>query len=293
VRLGNGDGTFQPDYVILPGDTPSTLVVAGINGDGLPDIAEEYGNLGIVSLLNLTPPAPPLTVVSAASLAAGPLAPNEIASAFASGILAAGQTASGGAPLPTTLAGVTVSVKDSKGVGQFAPLYFASASQVNFLLPDSVASGPAAVTISGGNLTKPLTAQVEIATVAPTLFSVGPGIAAGYAIQSFSGVAGNSIPLFNIISDNIVPVLLGVSPPVQLYLVLYGTGFDQGGAFAPSVSVQGVSCQVTYAGPQGGVGPGVDQLNLILPSSLAGSGLSGISLSIGGVTSNIVYVAIQ
>ncbi len=92
VRLGNGDGTFQPDSVIL--GAASLFVATDLNHDGITDIAALYGN-GILSLLNNSQPAAPLTVVSAATFAQGPLAPGSIASAFGAGILPAGQTAPG------------------------------------------------------------------------------------------------------------------------------------------------------------------------------------------------------
>jgi len=291
VRLGNGDGTFQPDDVILPGSAPSVLVVADLNRDGSPDIATLSGGTGVVALLNLSQAPPALTVVSAASLAAGPLAPNEIVSAFGEGILAAGQTASGSPAVPTTLAGVTVSVKDSAGVSQLAPLYFVSPSQVNFILPEEIAAGIATVTVSGGALVKPLAAQVQIAPVAPTLFSVGSGIAAGYGVRVASGVGQTSVPVFESQSGTIVAAPIDVALPGQVYLTLYGTGFEQAAAFPTVVSVQGVSVPVTYAGPQESAG--LDQLNFILPASLAGTGVASVVVTVGGASSNVVYVMIQ
>ena len=74
------------------------FVAADLNHDGLTDIAALYGN-GILSLLNNSQPAAPLTVVSAATFAPGPLAPGSIASAFGAGILPPGQTALRHSPL--------------------------------------------------------------------------------------------------------------------------------------------------------------------------------------------------
>jgi uncharacterized protein (TIGR03437 family) len=49
---------------------------------------------------------------------------------------------------------------------------------------------------------------------------------------------------------------------------------------------------VLYAGPQGSV-PGLDQVNVQIPSSLAGSGNANIQLTAGGVAANPVQVTLQ
>jgi len=67
--------------------------------------------------------------VSAASFAVGAaLAPESIASGFGKDLTAATQTANG-APLPTALGGVSVSVTDSAGIDRPAPLFFVSAAR--------------------------------------------------------------------------------------------------------------------------------------------------------------------
>jgi uncharacterized protein (TIGR03437 family) len=213
-----------------------------------------------------------------------------IASAFGEGILAAGQTASGSRPLPTMLAGVTVTVQDSTGASRLAALYFVSPNQINFVVPET-SPGQATVTVSGGALGKPLTAQVQIAAVSPTLFSVGSGIAAGYGVRVAPGVGQTSVPIFAEQSGSIVPAPIDLTPAGQVYLTLFGTGFDQAAAFTTVATVQGVSVPVTYSGPQ--ASSGIDQLNLILPQSLAGTGVASVSVSIAGKTSNVVFVTIQ
>jgi uncharacterized protein (TIGR03437 family) len=58
------------------------------------------------------------------------------------------------------------------------------------------------------------------------------------------------------------------------------------------VTIGGLDATVLYAGPQG-IYPGVDQVNVVIPQSLAGGGNVPVVLSIGGVTSNTVNVTIQ
>src|SRR5262249_31434800 len=51
VLLGNGDGTFQdPVTYVIPGNYPTTLVVADLNGDSSPDLVT-LGTGGMVSVL--------------------------------------------------------------------------------------------------------------------------------------------------------------------------------------------------------------------------------------------------
>ncbi|MEK7830404.1 MAG: hypothetical protein AAB401_04915, partial [Acidobacteriota bacterium] len=69
-------------------------------------------------------------IVSAASYAGERLAPEEIVSAFGIGLATATQVATT-LPLPTTLAGTTVKVRDSANVERQAPLFFVAPTQVN------------------------------------------------------------------------------------------------------------------------------------------------------------------
>ena len=289
VRLGNGDGTFQPDQVVM--GVAEFFVVADLNHDGLPDIAALYGG-GVLSLLNDSSPAAPLTVVSAATFAAGPLAPGAIAAGFGAGFLTSGQMASGTAPLPMTLAGISVNVQDAAGVTRQASLYFVSSNQVNFVVPGATAPGTATVTVNGVVSGKPLTVQVQIAAVAPALFTVGSGIAAAYGVLATPGGMQMVLPVYASQSGIIVPVPIDLSQVGLVYLMLFGTGFDAANANSVTATVQGVKAPVTYVGPQGSYA-GLDQINVLLPQTLAGTGVANVNVSVGGVTANTVMVTIK
>jgi uncharacterized protein (TIGR03437 family) len=73
---------------------------------------------------------------------------------------------------------------------------------------------------------------------------------------------------------------------------LFGTGLEGATAATTSVTVNGVAGTVVYLGPQGSV-PGLDQINVLLPSSLAGAGNANVQLSVGTVVSNQVQITIQ
>jgi hypothetical protein len=88
--------------------------------------------------------------LSAASFSAGELASEVIAAAFGAGLAITTQAAAT-IPLPTSLAGTTVSVKDGAGVERFAPLFFVSPDQINYLIPEGTLPGTASVTVTSGD----------------------------------------------------------------------------------------------------------------------------------------------
>lgn len=155
IMLGNGDGTFQQGTAFMSGPNPSYLAVADFDGDGKPDLAiAGKNNVGatLVVLRNATPSVAKAAVVSSANPAATAIAPNSLADAYGFD-LANSQPASTSLPLPTSFGGTAVSIRDSSGATA-APLLDVSSSQVNFLVPSSVATGAATVTINRGDGTQ-------------------------------------------------------------------------------------------------------------------------------------------
>src|SRR4051812_39341059 len=97
--------------------------------------------------LSLTTPldsttAGAVTVTSAASYAVGSLAPEAIGTLFGTA-LASGSVAASTTPLPTTLGGVQVQVRDSAGVTRTAPLLYVSPTQISFQNPSDTSTGSA------------------------------------------------------------------------------------------------------------------------------------------------------
>lgn len=287
--LGNGDGTFQAEVAFPAGASPAGLALADWTGSGKLDLAivgqiltnvpEGY----FLAINNGFPPA----VLSGASFAAGAIAPSEIVTL--KGNLLASSTASA-FPLPTTLGGATVTVTDSAGTSQAAPLYYASSTQINFEVPASVALGPGSVSLTQTDGT-PVIAFVTFANSAPGIFQLNSsslGAAEALVVnggtQSYEQVyqlgAGNSV----------IPLPIDLSQG-QVYLVLYGTGIRN--AQNVTVSVGGQSVPVLFFGAQGTYA-GEDQVNLgPLPASLAGQGSVSIVLTADGQTANTVNVTIK
>ncbi len=97
------------------------------------------------------------------------LTPESIASAYGTKLATGTMQTSG--PPPTVLGGTTVSIQDSTGAVIPAPIYFVSSGQVNYLVPATVALGPAVITFSAGDGTVQ-TGKVTIANVQPGLFTL-------------------------------------------------------------------------------------------------------------------------
>ena len=76
------------------------------------------------------------------------------------------------------------------------------------------------------------------------------------------------------------------------YLVLFGTGFRKRSSLSNvQVRIGGIICQVDYAGAQ----PqyiGLDQMNVVVPSSARGSGEVNLLVTVDGKPANMVRVNI-
>jgi uncharacterized protein (TIGR03437 family) len=181
--------------------------------------------------------------------------------------------------LPTVLGGTSITVTDSGGVTRFAPLVAATWNQVNYLLPAGTASGVATVAvISGGRLIA--AGDIEVAAIAPSLFFEQLQL-----VRVRNGV------------QTIEPVLasgVDLGPETdRVYLVLYGTGIRGISSLSGAAArIAGIDVPVVYAGAQGEI-PGLDQVNLFLPRSLAGRGFVELGLSIDGKPANPVNLRFQ
>ncbi|HLX07686.1 MAG TPA: hypothetical protein VKY89_07460 [Thermoanaerobaculia bacterium] len=211
------------------------------------------------------------------------VSPDGIATLFGQN-LASTTASTSGSSLPTTLGGVNVTVD-----GLAAGLSYVSPTQINLVLPSSVPAPASELLFSYNNGTLAASGAALIQAVAPGLFSAngsGSGLAAGdWQRYTSSGqlLASNSLS---------VPIDFG-NPTDQVYLILFGTGIRHVSSMsAVSVTVGGQAGQVTYAGAQGSY-QGLDQVNVLLPHSLAGSGSVPVALTAAGVAANTVTVDIQ
>jgi uncharacterized protein (TIGR03437 family) len=235
--------------------------------------------------------------VNGAGMQAGSVASGAIMTVFGSSL--ANSTASAQTtPLPATLAGASVQITDSAGLTQSCPLFSASPTQINLLVPNGAAPGPATLTIrqtSGSSVW----AKVAVESVAPGLFSVnanGQGIGAITALRVSGSGQQSSVPVFSCGVNGqctSVPIDLGAATD-QVYLSLYGTGIRGFSSLsAITVTIGGIAVPVIAAAAQSQF-VGLDQVNVgPLPGTLAGKGNSSVVLRVDARTSNAVTVNIQ
>ena len=236
-------------------------------------------------------------LVSAASFIPGqPLAPSSIASAFALH-LATGEASASTLPLPTDLLGTMVRIKDVAKIERAAPLFYVGPTQVNFLIPEGSASGPATVTVVAGDGVVS-TGTINVASVAPAFFtfnSSGLGVVSGEAYRYRAGLLVSREPIGMWDGTKYITHPIDLGPDTdQIFLVLYGTGFRfNTGLSAIQASLAGRAMTVGYAGAQGFF-VGEDQVNLgPLPRNLSSAGISNLAVTVDGKAANVVTVEIK
>jgi uncharacterized protein (TIGR03437 family) len=241
--------------------------------------------------------SPAVASVSAASFAGGALAAESIVASFGTALATRIEVAST-LPLPTTLAGTTVRVRDSVGTERLAALFFVAPTQINFQIPPGTMAGQATITVTSGDGTVS-GGSVTIAPVAPGLFSAnasGQGVAAATVLrvradgtQVFEPVAR-----FDAAQNRFVAAPIDLGPESeQVFLILFGTGFRQRSSLsATSLSIGGAGVEVLYAGAQGDF-VGLDQVNARLPRSLIGRGEVNVALMADGRPGNLVSIHVR
>ncbi len=285
---------------VLPADSAKSTNLAYAN---LVDLVADRSyfpstdlNKTLKAVASKAAPAGAVTAVSAASFVGPALAPQSIASAFGSD-LATGALGATSTPLPLSLLGTALKVKDSAGVERSAPLFFVSPSQVNFLVPSGAAAGTAAMTVTNP-AGKTAAGTMQIRAVAPAVFTAnasGQGVAAAQLQRAHAdGSLDNDVVFRCDASSGCSPKPIDLGAPSdQLFLVFYGTGI-RGRTSLAGVSVQigGTSLPVLFAGPQGGF-EGLDQVNVQVPRSLQGAGELNVTMTVDGQPSNPVKVSFQ
>jgi uncharacterized protein (TIGR03437 family) len=195
-----------------------------------------------------------------------------------------------GPSLPTTLAGLCVTVKDSAGISRQAELYSASPTQVVYIMPKDTAPGIATVTIgtthSGGALISP---------VAPALFttdSIDGATALATAVRT--DASGKQILESVYQGPPFVPVPLDLGTPSDtLFITFQATGIRGSSSSENMVmDIGGIPLSVESMG-QASTEPGKDYVKVKIPHSLIGSGLLQATLTVDGFTSNTVMIAIK
>jgi uncharacterized protein (TIGR03437 family) len=232
-------------------------------------------------------------VVNGASFAPGAdIAPGSIISAFGSNLATSDGNLNGGFPLPTTLAGIKLTIG-----GIDAPLFYSGTGQVNAQVPFEIPPGwqTQVVARATGSGTE-IDAVPEVITIG----AAHPGI-----FTTLSSGQGQGAIL------NPANVLVDASNPSSAggVIVIFATGLGQatpalstgvaagGGAAntAVSVNIGGVpvpAANVQYAGPAPGY-VGLYQVNVQIPSGVPTGNTVPVFLTQNGVNSNTATIAIH
>ena len=218
-----------------------------------------------------------------------PVAAGSVAAVFGNN-LSPGETNSAGyTVLPTSLGQTSLYLG-----GQAAPLFYVSPGQVNVQIPWELA-GQTEATVAATSAGAPSNSRtVPIAAFAPGLFTIDNTGAGQGAVL----IAPTS-------------TLAGPASPVSrgAYISIFGTGLGAvtnqpvtGAAAlgdplsfsltAPTVTIGGVTSEVSFSGLAPGF-VGLYQVNVVVPSSVEPGSTVPVILTIGGVASNTVTIAVQ
>lgn len=224
-----------------------------------------------------------------------PVSPGSIAAVFQPNLVGNASTA-GGLPLPTSLAGVSMMFG-----GLSAPLFAASPNQANIQIPWEL-HGLSAASLTVTSQTGVQTSfAVPLATFAPAIFSMNQQ-GTGQGAVTFANTATWAAPPGSIdgassraatAGDYITIACLGLGPVNNTPPT--GTATPDGTSTTVSqvsVLLNGVSVPAAFAGLAPGE-VGVYQVNVQIPANAPSGNAVPLAISVGGVTSNTVTIAIQ
>ena len=164
----------------------------------------------------------PISIISSATYR-GVTSPGAIASGFGHSLGTGPQSSS--IPVPT-LFGTTATLTDSSMAVRQVLMYYASPSQLNFVVPSAAALGTALLSVTSSN-GKVSTGQIQIANVAPGLYAAdgsGSGPPAGFAAESSAPSQLNALFQCDPASGRCITQPLDVpTDGSALYLILFGT----------------------------------------------------------------------
>lgn len=223
-----------------------------------------------------------LTILNGASFRAGqPVTAGSWATAYgAFGNVT--QTVASVSPIPQSLGGVTVTVN-----GAAAPVYFVSATQVNFLIPAAVTAGVRTVEVKTAAAT--LTGSVRVMSAAPGIFandSNGAILNQDSSANSNTNRAqrGQAVQIYATGPGALTqPVADGAPAPSGPLALTVST---------PEVFIGGVPATVLFSGMAPGFA-GLWQINVTVPDRPFLSGRVPLQVFMDGVDSNEVYLFVQ
>jgi uncharacterized protein (TIGR03118 family) len=237
-------------------EDPGTLyITAGIGGGPNNDPVQSHG---LLASIQAAPSFATSGIQNGASFVAGAIAPNtwvQIKGNGMSAVTATWQVT--GSTLPTEVNGVGVTLN-----GTAVPVSFVSNTQVNFLVPSTVQTGPAQIQTTNNGLTS-APVPVNVDPLAPAFFALGTNATSGNVYIAAEHANGTPI--------GPAATIKGATPaePGET-IMLFATGFgttlaSDEVALLPTIAIDGIAADVSFAGL---VGPGLYQFNVAVPSTV-------------------------
>ncbi|MBI3934462.1 MAG: hypothetical protein HY316_07190 [Acidobacteria bacterium] len=304
----NAQGLAQTTATLGPAIGANTFNASIATSTGLR--AVNFGATGVTDLN--PPPADPIIkiskIVNGATFELGPgLAPISIASVIGTNLASAffiaasdGNTADATAEpevhqagqLHTTLEGTRLFVNSIP-----APLYYVSATQINFQVPPQVQTGTAQVQVVWPNNNLPIVSPVSsvpITTYGPAIFSNPPGSGGQGAVLNANNSAnstanpaarGSTIQIFATgLGPTSPAVLAGVPAPSSPPFSLTTT--------TPQVLIGSKTATVVFSGLAPGF-VGLYQVNAVVPNDVVPGSAVTLQIVTGGQTSSTVTIAVN
>jgi len=245
-------------------------------------VLQGYGAV-LLRLANKSPVLPAAGVVNAASYASGAVAPGEIVSLFGTAI---------GPPAPASLALTNPRLVSNSLAGVHvlfdgvpAPVLYASAGQVNVVIPYSVA-GESVTQVQVeylGALSPPV--SLPVAATAPGMFTrdasgVGQGAILNAVDESLNSASNPAAP-----GDwvSIYATGAGVTTPAGVDGLL-ATGPSYPPNAHVSVTIGDLPCQLNYAGGAPGLVAGLLQINAQVPAGVTPGPSVPVAVTIGNIS---------
>ena len=240
-----------------------------------------------------TPLTGPPTVgaaVNGASFAANQaLGPGSLSSLFGTN-LATSTVSASTIPLPTSLAGVSVTVG-----GIATPLYFVSPGQINFQVPWSLQAGTADVVVAVGGVVS-ASFRANIGLVSPGVFATSTGQAIAINADGSLAAPAGSIPGIATRPARVGDTVIILATGLGLVLPPAVNGAASGEVLRRTI----VNSTVLFGGTAGrvdfsGLSPqfvGIYQLNVVVPNVAAG--IVPLQIDLGGIrTPATITMAVQ
>jgi uncharacterized protein (TIGR03437 family) len=234
----------------------------------------------MVTVPLVTPP-PPLSVVNAASLNPGAVAPGEAITIFGSGL--GPQTGAGAVIDPTGLLANLLEGTEVRFDGVPAPLYYAQANQINVQVPYTVAGNTLThieVFYQGVSVN---TADVAVAAAAPGIFSPAVNQDGSYNSQDNPAQRGTFLTFYatgeGLTNGPNLSGLPAAAPYPQPDLPV-------------TVTVSGVTAQIAWYGSAPGL-VGLLQANIRVPGGYVPAGAVPLELTVGTAVSADLTIWLQ